>query len=308
MKKKSIQIFGTIILFTLIIAGCGKAMGTDKDAFKNIVNVYGEKRLQYMDNDDYMKGYKIDSSGTNYAERITYNAKLDGSVISGYTANIRLISENYDIKEEDLIKFAEVEFMQYMDSGSQNIVQTSCIIKTPDKNEHIFTLRFADAERTKVIQYIENGNDDEYKEIDNSYVEKAGKADGSRYFYTRMGNNDFLFKDTESGEASSLNVDIAELVFGKNVDTGDVCDIIMTKTDEHNKEIKESNRDYICNGIVFGIETKGKRSATVAAIYDENGYKIFKFNDGTKETKTLERIEGIYVDRDLLEKELESIL
>lgn len=320
MKKKSIRILCMMLLFTFIAAGCSNANNEVEDGNKSIgesaekavwyKGYYNQKRGEYMgDNDaDYFKGYEFYSAGTHHAKRIIYNAVDDGSVISGYAADIQLSAlEKGTPKEEDLIKFAEVEFMRYMDSGELNIVQMSCIIKTPDKKKHTFVLRFANEERTRVVQYIADGKDGEYKEVDNSYIEKAGKADTPRYFYDSFTDADCLFKDMESGEILSFYVNVSELVFGKNVDAGYACDIIMEKADEDRKEAGEG--DYTCNGMVFVIETNGKNSATVAVIYDEKGYKIFKFNDAVSDMPdSEERIEGKYVDRETLEKELGEIL
>lgn len=313
MKKKSIRILCMILLFTITAAGCSNANNEVKDGDKNaekavgVMDIYDKKRDEYMGDTDYHKGYEIHSGGYSYEKRIIYNAIDDGSVINGYAADIQLSAlEKGTPKEEDCLKFAEVEFMRYMDSGELNIVQMSCIIKTLDKKKHTVVLRFANEERTRVVQYIGDGKDEEYKEVDNSYIEKAGKADNPRYFYTPVGGTDCLLKDMESGEILSLEVNVSELVFGKNVDAGYACDIIMAKADEDHKEADEG--DYACNGIVFSIQTNGKNSVTVAVIYDEKGYKIFKFNDAVSDMPDSERIEGKYVDREALEKELGEIL
>lgn len=313
MKENGIRILCIMILLIFITSGCGKVKdeikNTDKNAnvekTVNVTNIYDKKRSEYYKDVNFDKGYEIDKSGTSYDKRITYNAVDDGSVIDGYSGHIELyLLGKGGIKEEDCLKFAEVEFMQYMDSGSWNIVQMSCTIKTSGKKKRTLVLRFANEERTRVVQYTKDGK---YKEVDNSYIEKAGKADDKRYFYTNKRNSDFLFKDVESGEVLSVNTDVSELVFGKNIDAGYACDIIMAKTDEH-REKSADRSDSPCGGIIFQIQTDGKKSAAVAAIYDEKGYKIFKFNDGTGDLNDLEKIDGIYVDRESLEKELAKIL
>ena len=318
MKKKSIWILCMVLLFTFTAAGCGKvkdevkneAKEGDKSIDKNVEKFawfngsYNQKRREYAGAADFYTGYEIYSGGTRHDKRIIYNAVDDGSVINGYSANIQLFSlEKGAPKEEDCLKFAEVEFMQYMDSGALNIVQMSCIIKTPDKKKHTFVLRFANEERTRVVQYIEDGK---YKEVDNSYIEKVEKADTPRYFYDHIHNTDRLFKDMESGEVLCLDVNVSELVFVKNVDASYACDIIMEKADEDRKEADEGG--YTWDGTAFQIQTNGKNSATIAVINDEKGYKIFKLNDGTSGMPDSEKIEGIYVDRESLEKELGEIL
>lgn len=316
VKRRSVCTLCMVLLFAFAAAGCGKGgdgvNGGDKSVDKNtekavgIMDMYVKKRSEYID-DDFFKGYEFYSAGARYDKRIIYNAVDDGSVINGYSANIQLFSLGKgDVKEEDCLKFAEVDFLQYMDSGAENIVQMSCIIKTPDKKKKTFVLRFANEERTRVVQYIRDGKNEEYKEVDNSYIEKAGKADQPRYFYTPVSNTDCLFKDTESGEMSSLNVNVSELVFGKDVDAGYACDVIMEKADKEHEE--HGGGDYICSGTAFSIQTNGKNSAAVAVIYDEKGYKFFKFPDGSSNINALEKVEGVYMDREELEKELRNCM
>lgn len=283
--------FGIILLVVIgSVLGCGtsekKESGTDQDANSKYEETDSSYTRQYYELIDEGGAYhllhnrfQVLESETDYSMD-TYKTS-DGSVISGYKQTLTIQSNEKEVVQEEVLKYAQIEMLKLMDNGGSNIIELNVVAYNNDKKEMLqYCLRYADVDRSVVALY----EDGKYKDLEELELKSTYKT---RFFYDELSDKEqkYLMEDYDTLYG---NVLVSSLMITDDKSMENIGEIVLEAIRRNYDDLSQYQEDYM--GIEITVMQAEKEKGRILVTFGDNPeeeLKLYKVTDEENEIETV---------------------